>query len=146
MRFPRADIISTRNRVVGSNRCARSFLSFFPFSRVKRARQTPPPNITRATVHHISSVCVCVCACACVVYTRTRYTSVCARGINLRAFHDNCAGSYCCRLAVEAVSSVVAPTLLLVGWCSSFCSQRRARTTFRHGTLFGFRGRFLPKE
>lgn len=100
------------------------FPFFFPFSRVKRARQTPPPNITRATVHHISSVCVCVCACACVVYTRTRYTSVCARGINLRAFHDNCAGSYCCRL--EAVSSVVAPTLLLFGWCSSFCSQRRA--------------------
>lgn len=93
---------------------------------------------------YLVGVCVCVCACACVVYTRTRYTSVCARGINLRAFHDNCAGSYCCRL--EAVSSVVAPTLLLFGWCSSFCSQRRARTTFRHGTLFGFRGRFLPKE
>lgn len=145
MRFPRADIISTRNRVVGSNRCARSFLSFFLFHEWNE-RGRLHLRILRVLRFIISRRCVCVCACACVVYTRTRYTSVCARGINLRAFHDNCAGSYCCRLAVEAVSSVVAPTLLLFGWCSSFCSQRRARTTFRHGTLFGFRGRFLPKE
>lgn len=78
MRFPRADIISTRNRVVGSNRCARSFLSFFPFSRVKRARQTPPPNITRATVHHISSVCVCVRVCMCRVHENEIYERMCA--------------------------------------------------------------------
>lgn len=48
------------------------FPFFFPFSRVKRARQTPPPNITRATVHHISSVCVCVCARVHVSCTRER--------------------------------------------------------------------------
>lgn len=137
-RFPRADIISTRNRVVGSNRCARSFLSF---PRVKRAKQTP--NIMRATVH-VSSACVRACMRR---DARTRYTGVCARGINLRAFRDNCAGSYCCRLAVEAWR--LCPALLRQLFCYSDGVRvlfSAARTAFRHGALFGFRGRFLPKE
>lgn len=71
MRFPRADIISTRNRVVGSNRCARSFLSFFLFHEWNE-RGRLHLRILRVLRFIISRRCVCVCARVHVSCTRER--------------------------------------------------------------------------
>lgn len=92
----------------------------------------------RGTVR-ISAMCICVC----VSRTRERDIRAYVRVALICAHFAIIVRDRIVVRGVEAVSSVVVPTLLLFGRCSS--SERRA-TSFVTARYSVFRGRFLPKE
>lgn len=117
-----------------SNRSDRAFLSFSFF--------TSEPNSTFEYYAWYGSYLGDVYMCVCVAYTRERYTGVCARGINLRAFRDNCAGSYCCPRRGGCVQRCCANSFVI----RTVFKFWTACNVFRHGALFRFSWSVPPER
>lgn len=84
-----------------TNRCERTFTSRRVHRTFLHNAQAPPPNIIS---YNVGPYLIGLC----VLYTRASHTCldsvcICACGINLRAFRDNCAESYCSSRGVSSV-------------------------------------------